>query len=233
MYETLSAFHNRVDGFQHDSLPHDGWFVTKPLLTEKVGPGGELLPFFGNTMIFDLPEAQQLAITRMQLLLHHRCSPFLAHPLTPGTLHLTLHDLLNGTDRAALAEGVTRTGQQAKELLDRLRAESLPPLHLTSTAAFNMVNGSVALGFAPDTEEDCALIMEMHARFQDVVPLNYALTPHVTLAYYKPGSYGAGMIDALAGALEEINSLPPVHLTLTAEALHYYLFEDMNTYIRG
>lgn len=233
MPESLHEFHARVDGFTHDSLPHDGWLVTKPLLVEKVAPDGELRPFFGNTMIFDLPAHTQLDVARMQTLLHHRCAPCLAHPLTPSTLHLTLHDLLNGVDQAALAEAVARTGAQAKAILAQQREAALPPIHLTSTAAFNMTSGSVALGFAPDTEADCAAIMSMHARYQEVVALNYPLTPHVTLAYYRPGSYGPDTVAALADVLREINALPKVRITLDAQALHYYVFEDMNTYIRA
>ena len=74
--ETLQEFHVRVDGFQRDSLPHDGCLTTKPLLVEKVAPDGALRPFFGNTMIFDLPRDVQLTIARMQVLLHHRCGRF-------------------------------------------------------------------------------------------------------------------------------------------------------------
>ncbi len=230
--ETLAQFHARVDGFTHDSLPHDGWLVTRQPLTEKVAADGRMLPFFGNTMIFDLPVETQLAIARMQVMLHHRCGPMLAEPLTPATLHLTLHDLLNGTDEEALREGVHRTGEQAKAILAAQRAAHLPEVRLTSTRAFNMVNGSVALGFAPDTEEDCAILMGMHAQYQAVVPLTYPLTPHVTLAYYKPGVYGPEMVGALAGVLADAAALPKVRLTLRAEMLHYYLFRDMNTYIR-
>lgn len=233
MPESLAQFHARVDGFEHDSLPHDGWLTTKPLLVEKVAPDGELRPFFGNTMIFDLPQEMQLTIARMQVLLHHRCGRMLAHPLTPDTLHLTLHDLLNGVDAAALAEGVAHTGAQAKAVLCDIQAQGIPPIRMTSTAAFNMTCGSIALGFAPDTEEDCAAIMGMHARFQEVVALNYPLTPHVTLAYFRPGTYGPEDVSALDRSLREINALPPVHLTLSTDALHYYRFEDMNTYIRG
>ena len=231
--ETLAQFHARVDAFQQDSLPHEGPLVTKPLLVEKVAPDGGLRPFFGNTMIFDLPMDVQLAITRMQLLLHHRCADMLAQPLTPSTLHMTLHDLLNGVDEAALREPVRQTGDAAKAILAELRQAALPPIRLTSTLAFNMTNGSVALGFAPDTEADCARIMGMHARFQQVVALNYSLTPHVTLAYYKPGSYAPEAVATLAAALAEINALPRVHITVDTNCLHYYTFEDMNTYIKG
>ena len=225
--ENLQAFHARVDGFQQNSL--QATLTTKPLLVEKVAPDGRLRPFYGNTMIFDLPQDVQLQIARMQLLLHHRCGTMLAEPLAPSTLHMTLHDLLNGVDEASLAEPVRQTGTQAKAILSELRHANIPPIRLTSTLAFNMTNGSVALGFAPDTEADCAAIMGMHTRFQDVVALNYPLTPHVTLAYFKPGTYGTA---ALENALREINALEKVRITVDAACLHYYHFTDMNTYIR-
>ena len=231
--ESLREFHARVDGFQRDSLPHDGPLTTKPLLVEKVAPDSTLLPFFGNTMIFDLPQDVQLTIARMQLLLHHRCGFMLAQPLAPATLHMTLHDLLNGVDAATLAEPVRRTGEAAKAILHRQRAAQQPPIRLTSTLAFNMVNGSVALGFAPDAEADCAALMAMHADYQSVVALDYPLTPHVTLAYFRPGSYAPEAVTALAEALAAINALPKVHIAVDAGCLHYYTFEDMNTYIRG
>lgn len=233
MLETLAAFHARVDGFQHDSLPHDGHLTTKSLLVEKVGPDGQLLPFFGNTMIFDLPQDVQLQIARMQLILHHRCGFMLAEPLGSHTLHMTLHDLLNGVDADALAEPVRQTGIRAKAILTSQRAAGIPPIRLTSTLAFNMTCGSVALGFAPDTEEDCAALMIMHAAYQDVVALNYPLTPHVTLAYFRPGTYSPEEVAQLEEALHEINALPKVHITVDAGRLHYYTFADMNTYIRG
>ena len=231
--KNLHEFHARVDGFQRDSLPHDGPLTTKPLLVEKVAPDSTLLPFFGNTMIFDLPQDLQLTIARMQLLLHHRCGFMLAQPLAPATLHMTLHDLLNGVDAAALAEPVRRTGEAAKAILHRQRAAQQPPIRLTSTLAFNMVNGSVALGFAPDAEADCAALMSMHRDYQSVVALDYPLTPHVTLAYFRPGSYAPEAVTALAEALAAINALPRVHIAVDAGCLHYYTFEDMNTYIRG
>lgn len=229
--ETLHEFHARVDGFEHDSLPHDGPLTTKPLLVEKVAPDGGLRPFFGNTMIFDLPAEVQLLIARMQVTLHHRCGWMLAQPLAPNTLHMTLHDLLNGVDEFALAEPIARTAVQARAILSDIRREKRT-IRLTSTAAFNMTGGSLCLGFAPDTEADCAALMGMHARFQDVVALNYPLTPHVTLAYFKPGTYGPDEVAQLADALAEINAMPQVHLALDADCLHYYRFTDMNTYIR-
>lgn len=231
MLETLTEFHARVDGFMLDSLPHEGALLTREPLREKVGPDGSLLPFFGNTMIYDLPDKAKVAIAHMQTLLHHRAADCLAQPLPAESLHMTLHDLLNGTDELALREGMARTGEEARRELAAIRAEGLPAVHLTSVCAFNMVNGSVALGFAPDTEADCATIMALHRRFQRVVALNYPLTPHVTLAYYRPGVYGPETVADLRRALEEIRELPKVHLALTAEALYYRVFRDMQRYL--
>ena len=230
MPETLREFHQRVDGFMLDSLPREGGLVTREPLREKVGPDGRMLPFFGNTMIYDLPDAVKVQISRMQVLLHHLCGPCLAEPLSPATLHLTLHDLLNGVDESALRDGVAATGAQAEALLADMRREIAPPVQLRSVAAFNMVNGSVALGFAPETEADCARIMALHARYQQIVALSYPLTPHVTLAYYRPGRYGRDMVDALAEAFRQINALPPVRLSLSAEMLHYRRGSDMSHY---
>ena len=231
MMENLQAFHARVDGFQRDSLPHEGPLITKPLLVEKVAPDGGLRPFFGNTMIFDLPQAVQLQIAARQVQLHHRCGWMLAQPLAPSTLHMTLHDLLNGVDEAALREPVRQTGEQARAILHELR-KTKTPIRLTSTLAFNMTCGSLCLGFAPDTDADCAALMGMHAGFQEVVALNYPLTPHVTLAYFRPGTYGPEEVAQLADALAEINTFPPVHITVDADCLHYYRFTDMNTYLQ-
>lgn len=230
MLETLHEFHQRVDGFMHDSLPREGGFVTRDPLREKVAPNGRMLPFFGNTMIYDLTDEAKVSIAGMQTLLHHRCGWFLAEPLGSRTLHLTLHDLLNGVDESALLAGMTATGAQAKAILADVRSELAPPIRLTSVAAFNMVNGSVALGFAPDAEADCAAIMALHARYQDVVRLNYPLTPHVTLAYFRPGEYGREMVETLEEALRCINALEPVRLTLQPDMLHYRRFSDMNHY---
>lgn len=230
MPETLCEFHRRVDGFMHDSLPREGGFVTREPLKEKVAPDGRMLPFFGNTMIYDLPDAVKVMIGSMQTQLHHLCGWFLAEPLGSRTLHLTLHDLLNGVDESALLAGMAATGAQAEAILADVRRQFAPPIRLTSVAAFNMVNGSVALGFAPDTEEDCAAIMALHARYQEVVRLNYPLMPHVTLAYFRPGEYGREMVETLEEALRRINALEPVKLTLKPDMLHYRRFSDMNHY---
>jgi len=230
MPETLAAFHERVDGFTADSLPHEGGLTTRDWLTAKVGWDGGLRPFFGNTMIYELDDASKLALCQRQTLLHHHAGWCLAEPLAPETFHITLHDLVNGPDEAAIADAAARAQAQALTLLDALRREGIPPIRMVSTHVFSMVNTSVVAGFAPETESDCAALMGLYERFHAVVPLGYGLTPHATLAYYKPGSYGREAVDALNHVIRLAETLPPIRLTLTPEQLVFRCFSDMNHY---
>ena len=72
MAENLQAFHARVDGFQQHSLPHDGGFSTSAGLICKVDEWGNMKPYFGNTVIYELPDQVKLALCQRQVLLHHR-----------------------------------------------------------------------------------------------------------------------------------------------------------------
>lgn len=230
MPETLHEFHARVDGFTADSLPHAGGLTTRESLTAKVSPLGALCPFFGNTVIWELDAVSKLALSQRQVLLHHRAGWCLAEPLAPDTFHITLHDLVNGPEEAAIAARAAQAAQQAQALLDTLQAEGFPSIHMAGTHVFSMVNTSLVMGFAPETEADCAALMGLYERFHAVVPLDWGLTPHATLAYYKPGSYDQGTVDALRTAIAQAEALPLVRLTLRPEMLFLRQFSDMNHY---
>lgn len=230
MPETLTAFHARVDGFTADSLPHEGGLVTRDSLTAKVGWDGGLRPFFGNTMIYELDDASKLALCQRQVLLHHRAGWCLAEPLAPETFHITLHDLLNSPEESAIAAEVAHAEARALALLDEVRREGIPPIRMVSTHVFSMVTTSLVMGFAPETEADCAALMGLYERFHAVVPISWGLTPHVTLAYYKPGQYGPETVDALKSAICNAEALPPIHLTLQPDMLFHRRFSDMNHY---
>lgn len=230
MAESLAAFHARVDGFSVDSLPHAEGLTTRGSLTVKVGPDGSLRPFFGNTVLWELDGEAKLALCQRQTLVHHRAGGCLAQPLAPQTFHVTLHDLVSGPDPAAIAADMARAEQQTLALLDALRREGIPPIRMVSTHVFSMVATSVVMGFAPETEGDCAALMALYERFHEVLPLSWLLTPHVTLAYYRPGQYGQDAVDALSQAFAESAALPPIRITLQPGALVLRRFSDMNHY---
>ena len=101
---------------------------------------------------------------------------------------------------------------------------------MRTTRVFNMMNTSVVLGLEPVDDENCCRLMQMYERFHKIVPLGYALTPHITLAYYKPGVYPEEYLYALAGAFDTCNQKLGQIVELDIEGLHYQEFSDMNHY---
>lgn len=231
MPETLRQFHERVDGFTCDSLPGEGGFTTRESLREKIGPEGGLLPFFGSTVIWELDEAARQTLAERQELLYACCGRCLAAPLSPHTFHITLHDLVSSPDAAAIEAEAARTADHAAHVLTTLRHEGIAPLHLRSTAMFSMVSTSVVMGFAPETEADCAALMGLYERFHAVHPLSWGLTPHVTLAYYRPGEYGGDAKAALREAFRQSAAMSPVEIVLQPDRLRVSRFSDMNHYL--
>lgn len=231
MPETLRQFHDRVDGFTHDSLPHFGGFETRDSLRDKVAPDGTLTPFFGSTVIWELDDAAKRALAERQAMLYARCGFCLAQPLSPDTFHITLHDLVSSPDAAAIEAAAASTAAHAERLLTSLRPEGIPALHLHATAMFSMVSTSVVMGFAPDSEADCAALMRLYERFHAVQPLGWGLTPHATLAYYRPGEYDERAVNALRDVFRENAALPPLEITLQPELLRVSCFTDMNHYL--
>lgn len=207
------------------SLPEWGAFSTNPNLTKKVNHAGEFLPFHGNTVVFDLSGDTKLALQGLQEELYQSAGWMLAQKLDPSTFHMTLHDLVNGPElteelKAAMAEAE----EKAKHILNQWKGQ--PPLHMKATWLFNMVNTSIVLGLIPADEDSWRRLEEMYLTLESVVPLGYALTPHITMAYFKPGTYCQYDLDFLRKALRPIELEVPLGLN----ALFYQEFADMNHY---
>ena len=230
MPESLNDFRRRT-AFVWDSLPKEGSFATNPRLAEKVGPDGKLLPFFGDTVIFDLDDAAKDWLRGMQRELYDACGGMMAEALDPASFHITLHDLNSAPNHADVAEAMDRARPASEALLAELEGKPWREICVRSTAAFSMVNTSVVLGFEPAGEADCAALMELYERFQEIVPLGYPLTPHVTLGYYRPGDYGPEGLQMLRSALAKCSRAEPRTLRLPRPV--YARFADMNRYFFG
>src|SRR5699024_741804 len=87
----------------------------------------------------------------------------------------------------ALARDMERVKDQVLPLLQIWQNE--PPLQMRATRTFNLVHTSVVLGLEPSDADSWRQLDRMYQELEAVVPLGYGLTPHITLAYYKPGSY--------------------------------------------
>lgn len=217
---------NLLYDYIQNSLPCDREFVTNPNLSKKVDINRRFVPFEGNTVVFLLNDETKSRISLFQERLYAATPHMLAEKLDPSTFHMTLHDLENaGMGEVGLQDRMERVACQAKELLNAMRQRNA--LRMRGTWMFNMVNTSIVLGLAPLDEESERALAEMYQAFEKIHPLGYPLTPHITLAYFCPGSYASQDAAALAGAL------CPVELEVTLEMKDLVLqyFTDMNHYI--
>lgn len=227
MFETLEQFRVRTN-YIWNRLPEEG-FDTAPGCAAKVGANGRLRPFYGNTTIFDLASDDIAWLTELQNALYEACGEFLSDKLRPETFHITLHDLLNGVDWQAIEADVQRTLTYARQKVDSIRKSFPWGVHVRAKCLFNMVNTSVVLVFEPVDEANCRALMEMHARLQEVVPLFYPLTPHVTLAYFRPGRIDADAAARLQAVFDMAQTGDRI-MHLDVSRLNACTFTDMNHY---
>lgn len=195
---------------------------TAPGLSDKVDASGQLLPFPGNTVVFLLDEQVKRQLSMLQEELYSRCGDFLAQRLHPDTFHMTLHDLANGSclsQKEEMAHG-------AKEILDRIRGAKIPPIPMKAACSFNMVNTSIVLLLEPADDDAWQQLDDLYMQFQQVRTLPYALTPHITLAYFRPGCYPESQTHRLRCALTSVE----LDVMLEPRALVLQDFDHMNAY---
>lgn len=229
--ENLAEFQARTGAFLRDSLPHGEGLTINEKLARKVDVSGAMKPFMGNTVVFPLEGEVLEQIVLKQEMLYQECGPILAEPLMRGNFHITLHDLVNGEDSHELRQRLAET-EEAAILRVRRLAKRRETIRLRSTSLVNMVNTSLVLCFEPAKEEDCRRLMECYDALQEIVYLSYPLTPHVTLAYYKPGSIDVGQIDRIRKVMELVDRQEKIEVELHTEQLEYQMFSDMNHYWR-
>ena len=215
---------NLLEHYIGNSVP-GGVFTTNSSLSNKVDPDGSFRPFFGSTVVFSLDARTKFALAGLQRGLYCEVGQMLAQPLTADTFHMTLHDLVNGSVHSeALARDMERVKDQVLPLLQIWQNE--PPLQMRATRTFNLVHTSVVLGLEPSDADSWRQLDRMYQELEAVVPLGYGLTPHITLAYYKPGAYSEADAARLRAALGPSD----LEMILPMQALAYQTFWDMNHY---
>lgn len=217
---------NILEDYIYRSLPEWGTFSTNPNLEKKVDKNGDFKPFYGNTVVFDLREETKQVLQNLQEELYQSAGWMLSHKLDPATFHMTLHDLVNAPEMTEeLETGMTEAEVKAKQILTQW--QNFPPLHMKTTWLFNMVNTSIVLGLTPADEETWRRLDEMYTALESVVPLGYALTPHITMAYFRPGAYTQYDLNCLRQALHPVE----LDVELRLEKSSYQEFKDMNHYV--
>lgn len=216
---------NLLEDYISRSLPEWGDFSTNPNLSKKVNQTGDFLPFYGNTIVFDLESDTKKALQSLQAVLYQSAGWMLSRKLNPSTFHMTLHDLVNASE---LTDDLKNRMREAENSVRKILAqwEGQQPLHMKATWLFNMVNTSLVLGLSPADEDSRRRLDEMYMVLETVVPLGYALTPHITMAYFKPGTYTQYDLNYLRQALHPVE----LDVELRFEKLVYQKFTDMNHY---
>lgn len=227
--ETLREFLERTGSFNQSSLPIGCGMDTNPGLTRKVSAEGRLLDYHGNTVVYRLPDEAKRQIGILQDKLYAVCGDVLAEPLAEDTFHITLHDLVSGPASPEL-ERAMREVEPAVMTRTAERSNELGTIRMRSSFLFNMVNTSMVLGFEPEDEESCRRLMRNYEVFQDIVALNYPLTPHVTLAYFKPGTIRTEQVGRLQSVIDFAKAQEVIRVELSGSMLEYQIFSSMNCY---
>ena len=105
--ESRGEFLDRINSFEHSLLSlGDGYFNANPSLASKVGENGELLPFYGDTVVFRLSEKDRKTVSGLIDRLYSDVPECFAQRLPEETLHMTLHDLCASPDSGSLRENM-------------------------------------------------------------------------------------------------------------------------------
>lgn len=220
---------NTLDDYIHRSLDHvTDRFCTHPSLIHKVDPhdaAGRFLPFWGNTVVFDLDDETKHTLAALQAQLYAAAGDMLAQPLDPASFHMTLHDLENASGpMPAVHPALDAAAQKAIPAIEYWRDQ--PPIRMQGSWLFNMNHTSIVLGLKPATPDDALRLSTKYEVLQSAKPLDYPLCPHITLAYFKPGVYDMQAVNALRSVLQPV----PIPLQLQMENLQLMNFTDMNRY---
>lgn len=219
--------------------PVRGTFCTHEGLTAKVRPDGSYAPFAGSTVVFRPGKLCRQVIPLIQQVTAEKLdgTDMLAEPLPASTVHMTLHDLVSPEtcssdpkDESQYNNEINTSLERAARITEEIRnAYAGRKITLVADRIANMVSKSLVLMMKPRTEQDYELLLEMYRRFETVTTLPYPLTPHITLAYFKPGMIDG---DRLGEALDYLQIRPenaPV-FDFYPEALTAQRFADMQTY---
>lgn len=246
--ENLHELTSRIERFAPFSLEGRDSLSTRSSasLTCKVDSDGKLLPFYGNTVVFMLGEDENRYVLELQDALYRAFGEESIHDpqnisrhaftrdrLAGETLHMTLHDLANPTNDYSVAD----TRDHALDVLEQVRQDFFPdpnlPIEMIPRWIFSMMDTSIVLGLVPADEENCRRLLGMYERFHEVVKLGFPfLTPHVTLAYYRPMDLSAAQLDGLREVMRRFNQSMENRpaFRLFSKNLVYQEFEDMNHY---
>jgi len=229
--ETLAQMTARVSTFAFDSVPYEPSFGLPKSLNSKVIPSsGELAPFYGNTIVYELDAEVIAELDEITDSLYEEFAASLCTRISPDTYHLTLHDLHSSPQLPKVAANVFTDTPRALQLVDRARI--VGPIAMRCTCVFNLVNTSIVVGLLPITDEDCERLAQARALFDEITPAGL-FTPHITLAYYRPDAPQELNPEKLRQLLAELSTeIDGLLVALHPGRLQLWQFASMANYWR-
>ncbi len=220
--------------------PIHGAFHTHEGLTNKVDRDGSYVYFLGTTVVFRPDKRCLQTIQLMQRVLYQQLQEtgMLMPALPTSTIHMTLHDLVSpeqcvpdAAHPSAYECKMAESLNSAVKIVEEIRRDYAGrKITMVADRIVNMVSKSLVLLLKPRTEQDYELLLDMYGRFDEIVSLPYPLTPHITLAYFRPGLLDG---DKLGEAVNFAQIAPDQALTFEfyPEGLTAQVFRDMQSYV--
>lgn len=228
--ETYKQFSDRINAFEKKELYlGDKDFTVSPSVAHKVNADNTFKSFYGDTVVFDLDDADKTELSEYVDLLYREAPQCFCERLIPHTFHVTLHDLSNSPTLHDVAEEVFFNELKIMQVKNELQKRKSTKINFKSTYIFNMVNTSLVLGLSPATESDYRAIMELYSAIDGVKKLSYPFTPHITLAYYNANGFNASAAKILEQIVNKINN--KIKMDLSVTDLYYQKFTSMNNYL--
>ena len=227
--ESYQDFLKRVKSYYTKELfGEQKSFIPDERVEKKVNLDGTFRSFFGDTVVFKINQSGQKQIEHMAKSLHENFGDCFAEKISAETYHVTLHDLASGNDLSQIA---VRMFENELAIKDAFRTYDFThhSIKMKADYVLNMVNTSIVLVLIPEREEDYQALMQLKRIFQEISPLDYPLTPHITLAYFGRAGIDHDKMMALSALVAKFN-FKSISFELHKEDLFYQKFVSMNQY---
>lgn len=229
--ETYQEFLNRISSFEKREIKFENkYFEGNPSISLKVGKDNTFRNFYGDTVVFALDDFVKGQLAEFVELLYQSAPECFCERLVPHTFHVTLHDLSNGPVLRDVAEELFENELKVIDKLDEIQKQEKASIKMKSKYIFNMVDTSLVLGLYPADESEYRRLMDLYSVFDTVKKLQYAFTPHITLAYYNVHGFTPQAAKSLEAAVNRLNS-SRMEVELHMNHLYYQKFKSMNDYI--
>lgn len=228
MSESLGEFRGRLESFQSDSFRAiQTGFVTNSRLCRKVDEAGNFIPFYGDTIVYELDNDVLQILAELQNHLYTTAPECFAMPFRRSGFHLTLHELVSGNVPEKLKVQLDDNRAKVRNIFRDFCEEEKEPIRMKSTCLYNMANTSLVLGFITESEQEYKRLLDLYDKFEVVCPLAHLYVPHITLAYFRPGYFSGEKVRKLT-KLAEVLSKKSIEIILDFNRLKYVMFDNMN-----